>query len=35
MSFNKYPKLCELLARHGVAVGTAHTNDVAGMCVLP
>ena len=35
MSFNKYPKLCELEARHGVAVGTAYTNEVAGMCVLP
>ena len=35
MNFNKYPKLCELEARYGVAVGTAYTNDVAGKCVLP
>ena len=30
MSFSKYPKLCELEARHGVAVGTAYTNEVPG-----
>ena len=30
MSFSKYLKLSKLEAKHGVPVGTAYTNDVAG-----
>ena len=29
MSFSKYSKLCELEAKHGVAIGTAYTNNIA------
>ena len=29
MPFSKYPKLCELEARHNVPVGTAYTNQIA------
>ena len=28
--FKKYPKLCKLEARHGVAIGSAYTNEIAG-----
>ena len=30
LSFRKYPRLCELEARHGVAIGTTYTNEIAG-----
>ena len=30
LSFRKYPRLCELEARHGVAIGSAYTNEIAG-----
>ena len=30
MAFSKYPKLCELEARHGVSVGTSYANEIAG-----
>ena len=30
ISFRKYPQLCELEARHGVAIGSAYTNEIAG-----
>ena len=29
ISFRKYPQLCELEARHGVAIGSTYTNEVA------
>ncbi|KAL5510177.1 hypothetical protein EMCRGX_G005677 [Ephydatia muelleri] len=28
LSFAKFPKLCELEARHGVSIGNAYTNDI-------
>ena len=28
MAFSKYPKLCELEARHGVSLGTSYTNEM-------
>lgn len=27
--FRKYPRICELEARHGVSIGTAYTNEVS------
>ena len=30
ISFKKYPKLCELEARHRVDIGTTYVNEVAG-----
>ena len=30
IAFDKYPKLCELEARHGVSLGTSYTNELAG-----
>lgn len=30
MVFSKHPKLCELVARHGIGVGTTYTNKMAG-----
>lgn len=30
ISFRKYPRLCELEARHGVAIGNTYTNEIAG-----
>ena len=30
LAFSKYPKLCELEARHGVSIGTSYTNEVVG-----
>ena len=29
ISFRKYPQLCELEARHGIAIGSAYTNEIA------
>ena len=29
ISFQKYPQLCELEARHGVAIGSSYTNEIA------
>ena len=34
ISFKKYPKLCELEARHGVDVGTTYVNEVVGRSFL-
>ncbi len=28
--FRKYPRLCELEARHGVSIGSSYTNEIAG-----
>ena len=30
LAFTKYPRICALEAQHGVDVGTAYTNEVAG-----
>ena len=30
LAFTKYPRICALEAHHGVDVGTAYTNEVAG-----
>ena len=30
LSFRKYPRLCELEARHGVSIGSSYTNEIAG-----
>ena len=30
LAFTKYPKICELEARHGVHVGTTYRSDMAG-----
>ncbi len=30
LSFRKYPRLCELEACHGVAIGTTYTNEIGG-----
>lgn len=30
ISFKKYPKLCQLEAKHGVDIGATYTNEVAG-----
>lgn len=30
LAFRKYPKICELEARHGVNIGTAYVNEIAG-----
>ena len=29
ISFRKYPQFCEFEARHGVAIGSAYTNEIA------
>ena len=30
LPYTKYPRICELEARHGVSVGTSHVNETAG-----
>ena len=30
LSFRKFPRLCELEARHGVSIGSSYTNEIAG-----
>ena len=30
LAFTKYPKICDLEARHGVRVGASYRNDTAG-----
>ena len=30
IAFTKYPKICDLEARHGVRVGTTYRSDMAG-----
>ena len=30
LSFRKFPRLCELEARHGVSIGSSYTKEIAG-----
>ena len=34
ISFSKYPRLCELEARHGVDIGKLYTNNVAKLSTI-
>lgn len=35
LSFRKYPQICELEAQHGVNIGTAYVNEIAGKTFCP